>query len=174
MQSALRKLKTRLIGVSRSENGAALVEFAVIAVPFLGLIFGMLEVGLIFWAGYELDNATLEASRLIKTGQAQTNNYTQANMVTQICSKVAILSDCTSKLQLNVQSFSSFDCAAHPTQAGCTPASNYNLGRGSQIELITSSYEWPLFNFTTVALLSNLPDGNRLIQSAAVFQNEPF
>ena len=134
----------------------------------------MLEVGLIFWAAYELDNATLTASRLIKTGQAQTNNYTQADMITQICNQVAILSDCNSKLQLTVQSFSSFNCVANSTQAGCTPANNYNLGRGSQIELVTSSYEWPLFNFATVALLSNLPDGNRLIQSAAVFQNEPF
>src|SRR5664279_4600752 len=79
MQSALRKLKIRLIKVRRNENGAALLEFAIIAVPFLGLIFGMLEVGLIFWAGYELDNATLTASRLIKTGQAQKGSYTQAN-----------------------------------------------------------------------------------------------
>ncbi len=174
MQSALRKLKIRTIKARRDENGVALLEFAIIAVPFLALIFGMLEVGLIFWAGYELDNATLTASRLIKTGQAQTNAYTQANMVSQICSHVAILSDCTGKLQLTVQSFSSFNCVANPKQAGCAPASNYNLGGGSQIELVTSTYEWPLFNFATVALLSNLPDGNRQIQTAAVFQNEPF
>ena len=133
MQSALRKLKIRLIRVRRNENGAALLEFAIIAVPFLGLIFGMLEVGLIFWAGYELDNATLTASRLIKTGQAQKNNYTQDNMVTQICSHVAILSDCTSKLQLKVQSFSNFDCAAHPTQGAARrpPITTSAAGRRS-------------------------------------------
>jgi Flp pilus assembly protein TadG len=174
MERALRKQKMRFNRAYRDKNGAALVEFAVIAVPFLGLIFGMLEVGLIFWTGYELDHATLTASRLIKTGQAQKGNYTKANMITQICSRVVLLSNCTSELQLKVQSFSSFDCAAHPARAGCTPASDYNLGGGSQIELVTSSYEWPLFNFATVGLLSNLPNGNRLIQSAAVFQNEPF
>ena len=174
MKSVLSKLKVRIIKVHSEESGVALIEFAIIALPFLALILGMLEVGLIFWAGYELDNATLTASRLIKTGQAQANNYTQANMVTQICNNVAILSDCTSKLQLTVQSFTSFDCAANPAQTGCVPASNYSPGLGSQIELVTSSYEWPLFNFATVALLSNLPDGNRLIRSAAVFQNEPF
>ena len=174
MQSALRKLKIRMIKARRQEDGVALLEFAIIALPFLALILGMLEVGLIFWAGYELDNATLTASRLIKTGQAQTSKYSQTDMVAQICSHVAILSDCTSKLQLTVQSFTSFNCVANPTQAGCTPANNYNLGGGAQIELVSSSYEWPLFNFATVALLSNLPDGNRLIQSAAVFQNEPF
>lgn len=174
MQSVFSKFKVRIIRARREEHGVALIEFAIIAVPFLGLILGMLEVGLIFWAGYELDNATLTASRLIKTGQAQANNYSQADMITQICNNVAILSDCTGKLQLTVKSFASFDCVANPTQAGCAPGSNYSLGRGGQIELVTSSYEWPLFNFATVALLSNLPDGNRLVQSAAVFQNEPF
>ena len=175
MQSALRKLKIRLMKVRRNENGVAMLEFAIIAVPFLALIIGMLEVGLIFWAGYELDNATFAASRLIRTGQAQTNKLTQANMVTQICSQVPILSGCADSLQLTVQSFPSFNCIANPTQKGCAAgANNFNLGGGSQIELVTSSYEWPLFNFATVALLSNLPDGNRLIQSTAVFKNEPF
>ncbi len=163
----------RLRKVHRDESGVALLEFALIAVPFLALVLGMLEVGLIFWAGYELDNATATASRLIKTGQAQKGNYSQADMVTQICSHIDILPNCASNLQLTVQTFANLNCFANPTQPGCTPGSNYSLGGASQIELVTSSYEWPLFNFATVALLSNLPDGNRLIQSAAVFQNEP-
>ena len=171
MLRALRKLKLWIIKVRRDEKGVAIVEFAIIALPFLGLILGMLEVGLIFWAGYELDNATVTASRLIKTGQAQKGNYSKADMVSQICSHVAIFSDCTGKLKLTVQNFTSFDCVANPKQPGCTPADTF--GKGSQIELVTSSYEWPLFNFATVALLANYK-GNRLIQSAAVFQNEPF
>ncbi len=159
--------------VCRDQSGVALIEFAIIAVPFLALLLTMLEMGLIFWVSYELDNATVSASRLIKTRQAQQNGYTQANMVTQICSHIIILSDCTSKLQLQVQSVTSFNCAADPTQSGCTSGSNYSLGGPSQKEMVIASYEWPLFNFASVALLGNLPDGNRLIQSAAVFQNEP-
>ncbi len=159
--------------VRRDQSGVAIIEFAIIALPFLALILGMLEAGLIFWASYELDNATATASRLIKTGQAQANGYTKVNMVAQICSHVVILANCTSTLQLTVQSVTSFSCAANPTQSGCTSGANYNLGAPSSMELVTASYEWPLFNFATVALLSNLPDGNRLIQSAAVFQNEP-
>jgi Flp pilus assembly protein TadG len=159
--------------VRRDQSGVALIEFAIIAAPFLALILTMLEVGLIFWVSYELDNATWSASRLIKTGQAQLNGYNQAGMVTQICSRIVILTDCASKLQLQVQTVTNFNCAANPTQPGCTTGSNYSLGVPSQKELVTVSYEWPLFNFASVALLSNLPDGNRLIQSAAVFQNEP-
>ncbi len=174
MQSALRKLKKRFLRFRHNENGIAILEFAIVAVPFFAVILGMLEVGLIFWAGYELDNATLTVSRLIKTGQAQKNRYSQSDLITQICSNVSILSDCTGTLQLTVQSFPSFNCVANTTQTGCAPPGNFSLGGGSQIELVTSAYEWPLFNFATVAALAHLPDGNRLIQSTAVFKNEAF
>ncbi len=176
MQSILGRFKVRILRAQRDERGAAMIEFAIIALPFLGLLLGMLEVGLIFWGGYELDNATLAASRLIKTGQAQKNGYGQADIVTQICNNVAILSGCASSLTLTVQTVSSFACVANPSQSGCTETASgdYKPGQGSQIELVTASYEWPLFNFATVALLANLPDGNRLITSTAVFQNEPF
>ena len=150
-----------------------MIEFAIIALPFFLLVIGMLEVGLIFWGGYELDNATLTASRLIKTGQAQQNGYGQTDIVTQICNNVAILSGCASSLTLTVQTVSSFACVANPSQSGCTESSGaYSLGQGSQIQLVTATYEWPLPSI--VAMLANLPDGNHLIQSTAVFQNEPF
>ena len=118
--------------VRRDQSGVALIEFAIIAVPFLALILTMLEVGLIFWVSYELDNATWSASRLIKTGQAQANGYSQTNMVAQICSHIIILTDCTSKLQLQVQTVTNFNCAANPTQSGCTTGSNYSLGGSSR------------------------------------------
>jgi hypothetical protein len=62
----------------RKRTAAALVEFAVIAIPFFTLIMGIIEAGLIFWAGYELENATAAAARLVRTGQAQTSGYTIA------------------------------------------------------------------------------------------------
>ncbi len=171
MKRVLRKLKSRIIKVRHDKRGVALIEFAIIAVPFFALVLGMLEVGLIFWGGYELDNATLTASRLIRTGNAPA---TQTAMVSAICSYTALLSsNCGTTLVLSVQTFPSFSCVANPTQSGCSPGTNYPPGP-SQIVLVTASYEWPLFNFATVALLSNLPDGNHLIQSSAVFKTEPW
>ena len=175
MQSALRKLKIRLIGGRRDENGAALLEFAIIALPFLGLIFGMLEVGLIFWAGYELDNATLTASRLDQDGPSPNKELQQGGDGDRDLQPRGDLIQLHKQAPTHGSKFCEFQLRGKSARkAGCAPASNYNLGGGAQIELVTSSYEWPLFNFATVALLSNLPDGNRLIQSAAVFQNEPF
>ena len=56
---------------ARRQDGAAAVEFAFIAVPFLALLFAILETALVFFAGQSLESAVADTGRLIMTGQAQ-------------------------------------------------------------------------------------------------------
>jgi Flp pilus assembly protein TadG len=178
MSRVRRQLKSRIIKGYRDDKGVTLLEFAIIALPLFSLLFGILEVGFIYWGSYELDNATQSAARLIRTGQAQTSNLSQSAMVAQICSQVVLLFDCSSRLQLDVQNFASFASVTSPTAVNGSGSLNtnfpYNPGGPSQVVLVTSFYEWPLINLATISLLSNLADGNRLLQSAAVFKSEPF
>ena len=53
-------------------RGAAAVEFALVAPPFLALLFAILELALVFFASQALETVTQDSSRLIMTGQAQT------------------------------------------------------------------------------------------------------
>jgi Flp pilus assembly protein TadG len=172
------RLKLRIVAGVRGERGVSMLEFALIALPLFILIFGILEVGLIYWGSYELDNATLVAARQIRTGQAQTANQTQAQMIAQICNQVSILSNCTAKLQLNVQNFPNFASVRAPSALdgnGVLKTSfPYQPGPASTVTLVTAFYEWPLVNFAALGLLSNLADGNRLLQSSAVFRTEPY
>ncbi|MGO9483325.1 MAG: TadE/TadG family type IV pilus assembly protein [Rhodomicrobium sp.] len=178
MKTGRAKLKLRIAAGIRGERGVSMLEFAIVAVPLFVLVFGMLEAGLIFWGSYELDNATLSAARMIRTGQAQTANMGQTDMVGQICSQVAILSNCTSKLQLNVQNFTDFTQVTPPNplngQGNLLTSFPYQPGGPCTVNLVTSFYEWPLVNFAALGLLSNLADGNRLLQSSAVFKTEPY
>jgi hypothetical protein len=99
-------------------------------------------------------------------------------MVSQICSQVVILSNCTGQLQLNVQNFPNFASVTAPTatnaQGNLLTSFPYHPGAPSQVVLVTSFYEWPILNISVVSLLGNLADGNRLLQSSAVFKNEPY
>jgi Flp pilus assembly protein TadG len=175
---ACRTLKHSIMKGIRDDRGISILEFAIIALPFLTVIFAILEVGFIYWGSYELDNATLSAARLIRTGQAQTANMFQAGMISQICSQVFLLPNCTSKLQLNVQNFSNFASVKAPNplngQGNLSTSFPYQPGGPSTVNLVTSFYEWPLINFVTLAMLGNLADGNRLLQSSAVFKSEPY
>src|ERR1035437_1140141 len=62
---------------ARHQDGTAAIEFALVAVPFLALLFAILETALVFFAGQTLETAASDSGRLIMTGQAQTAGYTQ-------------------------------------------------------------------------------------------------
>ena len=47
---------------ARQQDGAAAVEFALVAVPFLALMFAILETALVFFAGQTLEAAVTDAA----------------------------------------------------------------------------------------------------------------
>ena len=57
---------------ARADRGATAVEFAMIALPFLALIFSVFELGMIFIGSSAVEAATVSAARQIRTGQLQT------------------------------------------------------------------------------------------------------
>ena len=162
----------------RDRQGTAALEFSLIALPFLILAFGIIEIGCIFWGNYELDNLTTSAARLIRTGEAQSGKLTQAQLVERICRGAVLLTNCPTKLKISVQTFNNFASVSGPApkdnKGNLQNGFPYQPGGPSQVVLVTSFYEWRLFGPSSIALLSNLADGNRLLQSSAVIQNEPF
>ena len=72
------RFKACLLGLASgrtglSEDGAVLIEFALLAVPFFALIFAILETSITFLAQQVLDSALQDATRSIRTGQSQTS-----------------------------------------------------------------------------------------------------
>ncbi len=163
----------------RSERGVALIEFAMIALPFFILLFGIFEVGFVFWGTYELENATEDAARLIRTGQAQSGDIDEAGFKAQICSHVSLLVNCAAKLRVDVQNYDSFSSLTPPDPLdgdGSLKESGFSYAPGGaeRAVLVTSFYEWPLLNIVSSLSLSNMASGNRLLRASAAFRNEPF
>ena len=81
----------RLRDLSKDESGIAAVEFAMVAGPFLFLLFGIISVGFYFFVAFSLEHAVDTASRVIRTGQAQTqapNPMTSSEFKHLVCSKL--------------------------------------------------------------------------------------
>ncbi len=64
----------------RQQDGAAAVEFGLVAAPFLALIFAIMETAIVFFSGQALETAVADSARLIMTGQAQTQGMSQADV----------------------------------------------------------------------------------------------
>ena len=80
-----RQVTSRLVRrFVRQQDGAAAVEFGLVAVPFLGLTFAILETALVFFAGQTLETAVADSARLIMTGQAQTAGWSKDDFKTAI------------------------------------------------------------------------------------------
>ena len=82
------RLRHRWIRLRRNEDGITAVEFGFVAIPFLILFMGLLEVGLVFFGNMTIEHAVTEASRLIRTGQAQTQGLNASGFKDKVCDHV--------------------------------------------------------------------------------------
>ena len=89
------------------ESGAAAVEFALVALPFFGLLFGIVQTSLVMFAGQVLQTTVADVSRKIMTGQLKT----KADFEAALCASASMtMFDCN-KLLVQVQSFGDFSVA---------------------------------------------------------------
>jgi Flp pilus assembly protein TadG len=171
-----RRFVRRARSFLKRRDGVSALEFSLIAIPFFLLVLGILDVALVFWAGFELENATAFAARLVRTGQAQTASWSSSQLTAQLCSKVVILANCTTAVRLNVQTFATFGDITAPSlldQNGAVSNNTvYSLGLSGSIVLVTAYYEWTLTNPLTRATIANLSNGDYLLQASAAFRNE--
>lgn len=163
----------------RDERGVTMLEFAILGPVFFVIIGAILETSMVFLASQVLDNAVQDASRLIRTGQAQTANYTIDDYRAAICNELFNLFNCNN-LQINVSVVNNFASAnagppldpTDPTKWKLKPA--FIPGTGSQVVMAQVYYKWPLIlNIAGLNIGAN-PDGTRLLGTVRVFANEPF
>jgi Flp pilus assembly protein TadG len=163
--------------LAREEDGTAAVEFGLVALPFLALVFAIIETALVFFANQVLETAASESARLIMTGQAQTQGLTKETFKTQVCAKVYGLFDCNGGVYVDVQKYDSFGSVSldKPVDSdGNLDTSGFKFAPGgpSDIVVVRLVYQWPVF--VSLLGLSNMANNNRLMMATAAFRNEPY
>ena len=91
----------------RNRRGSAAVEFALVAPAFFALLFAIIETGIMFLAGQVLESVNQSSARMILTGQAQTQSFTQTQFANYVCSQVPALFTC-GNIYVDVQSYPAF------------------------------------------------------------------
>jgi Flp pilus assembly protein TadG len=162
----------------RHQEGAAAIEFGLVAAPFLALIFAIIETSLIFFAGQTLETAVTDSSRLIMTGQAQTQGMSQAQFKQAVCSRIYGLFDCASGINVDVRKYSSFGSATPPSpvDANGNLTNNYLYQPGGPGDIVVARliYQWPVYANILGVDMANMAGNKRLIVATAAFRNEPY
>lgn len=175
LDRARRRLARAAGRFARAEQGATAVEFALVAIPFLMLIFAIIELGLVFLVSVTLENAVIDVGRTIRTGQVQTSGGNAASFKTAVCNKMSWLgASCASALSIDVRTFADYTTSntAAANTVMPTPMS-WNPGSDGSVVLVRAYYTWPLI---TPLLNTGLQsaNGKRIIYAATAFTNEPY
>ena len=162
----------------RQQDGSAAVEFALIATPFLALLFAIIETAMVFFAGQTLEAAASDSARLIMTGQAQTQGFSAADFKTQVGNRIYGLFDCAGGVYVDVKSYSSFSAintAAPVTGKNFNTGSmSYSPGTVGDIVVVSLYYQWPIYVSMLGNNLDNLNGNKRLLAASSVFRVEPY
>ena len=168
-----------LSGLIASRRGATAVEFAMVAFPFFMLLFGILELGLLFMASTAIDAATTQAARQVRTGQFQASaNNTAGDFKAAVCNGMSWIStsDCTANLSLDVRTFPSFSSIniTPPVKNGAIDQTQltFDAGASCDIVLVRAFYPWTLLAPVLEPGLPNLGSNKRLLTTAIAFRNE--
>jgi len=162
------------------QDGSVAVEFGLILLPFLALVFGIMETALVFFADQTLETAVADSARLIMTGQAQTQNLTAATFKNAVCARIYGLFNCANGVYVNVQTYSSFGSITYmpPLDTnGNLVTSNfvYQPGGPGDIVVVQLFYQWPIYvSLMNLSKLSNMSGNSRLLVATAAFRNEPY
>ena len=178
----------------RAERGTAAVEFAALAVPFLGIICVTIETAVDYWAQCTLDAALSDAARTIYTGQFQTANAGSKKSASDLLTALR-QNMCTvdgkprptmfvcSNVRLSVTSGTAFaNASTSPTtvdsntkQTSWNPNfSQYACGVANSIVRVQAAVDFPVFFNLINYNFDKLPGNRRVLQAAAVFRVEPF
>ena len=193
MPRSVIRFRTAIRRFVRSRRGATAVEFALISMPLMMLLFGVLELAMILLVSATLDTATDFAARNIRTGQFQSGlskaPVSQQGFRQLVCINMSWLQPLCSidapkpgeadpnPLFVEARTFNTFaDAGAAPARDPATfdpDATNWCAGNPEDIVVVTTYFKWPIITPLIRPLFKNY-DGGRMISSTRLFRNEPF
>jgi len=164
-------------GLTRATDGSVAIEFAMLALPFVFMIFAILELCVVFMLDSVLDNATSETGRLIRTGQAQAAGMTGEQFKTILCGRMSIFSgECADRVTIDVRVIPQFAYVPpDPMKDGTFDPSvlSYTNGAPRNLILVRVWYRHTLMTPFLSQGLSRLGDGTARMAATTAFRNEP-
>jgi Flp pilus assembly protein TadG len=184
----------------RNREGAAAIEFALLAIPFLMLVFATFETFFAFTGEQLMANAVDTMARKIRTGeitfgQGKATDVTEVEFRKEFCDEIAILNMCStteattpSKLYLDVRQFASF--ADMPKEVPKVSSAEYSdldtsefafsPGGSNTNNMVRAYYRWQIITDLVRPFITNIRPPGKLVPtdfvivSTAAFQNEKY
>jgi len=152
--------------IRKNNEGAAIIEFAIVAPALFLVLVGFIELGLILFTTSVLEGATNVGARIGSTGYTTQNLDRSAYIINQINSLSGGFLN-PALLQVSIASYTGFSVIGNPANSTGTTG-----GYGGNVVVYTVTYPWTLFT----PLMGNLlgTGGVYTITAVALVRNEQF
>jgi Flp pilus assembly protein TadG len=181
----------------RSQDGAAAIEFAILALPYFLIVFAILETFIAFIGEQVVSNGVEVMARKVRTGELKSATANdpafRTAFRTAFCAEISVMISCSGteiatpkRLYLDLRSFSSFADipTAIPRQSSAaysdlkTTDFGYSPGGPKSINMLRAYYRWPVLTDLVRPMLTSVRPANGagefLIVATATFQNEDY
>lgn len=156
----------------RDRQGSTAVEFGLLALPFLFIVFATLEIALLFMGELSLDSAVDRVGREVRTGQLDTDDMTADKFRKRICDNMTGLLDCA-KLKIDLRAYSAYgDIDPAAPANGDYSSFKFERGGPGKIMALRVYYAWPVFTDIMRSSLSG--KSGFLLASVAAFRTENY
>lgn len=179
-EAGIRRSRRRLATIARDTRGATIIEFALVAAPFIALIFAVIETSMVFFAQQTLETTAEKTSRELLTGTAQQSGMTQSAFKTAACNNLPAFMKC-SNLMIDVETADSFDdvdtsapVLTYDSKGNVNNSWKFKPGTAGSIVVMRTMYQLPVISAPLGFNLSNMGGGKRLLIATSVFKTEPY
>ncbi len=158
-------------------EGTTAIEFSLMAIPYIFLTVGIIELSIMYASASLLEGATGSAARLIRTGQLQQGGGDPETVFREaLCDYATVLIQCND-IQLEVLHMENFPEAGASTaqfdEDGNLVSGGFDAGGSDETILIRVAYRYHMMTPFVGTLLAG-PSNERLFISTIVLQTEPY
>ncbi len=184
MSGLIKKFRSKVLRrFVKSDAGATAVEFALVAGPFLFVLCTICETGVMLFTEYAIQSGVQEATRQLRTGQAQAASMSAASFKSKICELAGIVIDCEADVTVYVKPATSFSSLKSNLPSflnvgskpdGSPNPGSYGCGGPSMPVGVIATYDWE-FSVPFMSFMGNIQGGKaRRLHGIAIARNEPF
>jgi Flp pilus assembly protein TadG len=162
-----RRVRRFLSRFRKNQDGGAAVEFSLVALPFLGMMMAVVELGVFFFASRYFEDGMFNASRQIMTQRLPSATICSA-FKTEIAANFPRWIN-PANIVLTVKSNTSFGSGATTVDLSSGTCS---FGAAGQVVIVTATYPYPFQGFRLIAG-GALWGANNQISVSTAFKVEP-
>ncbi len=158
-------------------QGSSVVEFALLALPFMMVLISIFEMALMFFVDSGLDASLHKTARNIRTGNALSEGWDIARFKGELCRDLAFSPGCSHDLLVRSVRIAALDGVqyATPISGGrLSVREEFTLGDSGDYMLVQVFLPWdPILSFHSLSS-RKLANDTGVLGATVLFKNEPY